>query len=66
MCLSYSSVFKQCNDGIMCYVIKGFEGPKVQNFDHPYLRKEKYFVMQYRRKVVSNDVLNIMQPSKFR
>ena len=45
----------------MRYVIKGFKGPKVQNFDRIYLKKDKYFEKQYRIKDAQNDVLNNIQ-----
>ena len=45
---------------------KGVLGAKIIEFDHQYLRKEKYFEKQYRRKDTQNDVLNNMQFSKFR
>jgi hypothetical protein len=32
----------------MRYVIRGFKGPEVQNFDHLYHKKDKYFEKQYR------------------
>ena len=35
---------------IMRYVIRGFKGPKIQNFDRIYLKKDKYFKKQYRIK----------------
>ena len=35
---------------IMRYVITGFKGPEVQNFDQLYLKKDKYFEKQYRIK----------------
>ena len=34
----------------MSYVIRGFKGPEVQNFDQLYLKKDKYFEKQYRIK----------------
>ena len=49
----------------MCNVIRGLKGSKVQNFDHLYLKTEKYFEMQYKRKDAQNDVLNNMQLNKF-
>lgn len=42
----------------MLYVIRGSKGPEVQNYDHLYFKKDKYFGKQYRIKDAYNDVLN--------
>ena len=49
----------------MRYIIRGFKGPEVKIFDHFYLKEEKYFDKQYRRKDAQNDDFNRIQPSEF-
>ena len=56
---------KQYHTEITCYVIRGFKGPEVQNFDHLYLKKEKYFEKQCRRKVAQNNVVNNTLPLNY-
>lgn len=46
----------------MRYLIRGFKGPGVQNFDHSYLQKDKYFKKHH--KMNMNDVPDNIQPSK--
>lgn len=46
-------------------IIRGYKGPEIQNFDHSYLKKNKYFEKQHRIKDAQNDALNNMQPLTF-
>ena len=62
MCLSYSYKAQQYNDFIMCYVIRGFKGSEVQNFDAQYLKMEENFEKQYWTKEAQNIELNNNQP----
>lgn len=41
------------------------KGQEDKKFDYLYLKKYKYFEMQYREKDALNDVLKYIQPSKF-
>ena len=49
-CSSYSYLSIHYKNNFMRYVIRGFKGPEVQNFDHLYHKKDKYFEKQYRIK----------------
>ena len=49
-CSSYTNKTIHYKNFIMRYVIRGFKGPKVQNFDRIYLKKDKYFEKQHRIK----------------
>lgn len=49
----------------MCYVVRDFKAPEVQNVDYFYLKKKNYFEKPCRRKVAQNNVVNNMLPLNY-